>query len=289
MLRDSSLARLHEEIIDFYQYISPRPEEKNMRETVVEGVKEVILTLWPHVQVEVFGSFRTGLYLPTSDIDLVIFGIDGKGAFEDLEKALMQHEVCDRDNIKCIHNAMVPIIKLTEKTCNYKMDIEFNIENSVKSADIIQTYIRKYEPLKYLVLVLKQFLFQRELNEVFSGGVSSYTLVMMVVNFLQLHPRRYTDHPEANYGVLLIEFFELYGRHFNYHTTCIRVRNGGQYLTKEEVRIKYQPSFLCIEDPALFSNDIGKGSFRAAFVKQSFDYAYSVMSKAVLDNTPYPR
>ena len=42
-----------------------------------------------------------------SDIDLVIFGIDGKGAFEDLEKALIRHEICDRDNIKCIHNAMV--------------------------------------------------------------------------------------------------------------------------------------------------------------------------------------
>lgn len=52
-------------------------------------------------------SFWNEIFFICSDIDLVIFGIDGKGAFEDLEKALIQHEICDRDNIKCIHNAMV--------------------------------------------------------------------------------------------------------------------------------------------------------------------------------------
>jgi DNA polymerase sigma len=36
-----------------------------MRETVVEQIKKVILTLYPKAAVEVFGSFRTGLYLPT--------------------------------------------------------------------------------------------------------------------------------------------------------------------------------------------------------------------------------
>lgn len=32
------------------------------------------MALWPQARVEVFGSFRTGLYLPTSDIDLVVIG-----------------------------------------------------------------------------------------------------------------------------------------------------------------------------------------------------------------------
>lgn len=32
------------------------------------------MSLWPQARVEVFGSFRTGLYLPTSDIDLVVIG-----------------------------------------------------------------------------------------------------------------------------------------------------------------------------------------------------------------------
>ena len=37
-----------------------------------------------------------------------------------------------------------------------------------------------------LVLVLKQFLVQRDLNEVFAGGISSHSLVLMIISFLQV-------------------------------------------------------------------------------------------------------
>lgn len=57
----------------------------------------------------------------------------------------------------------------------------------------------------------------------------------------------------ANYGVLLIEFFELYGRHFNYLKTGIRIKDGGSYVAKDEVQKSmldgYRPSMLYIEDP----------------------------------------
>lgn len=55
--------------------------------------------------------------------------------------------------------------------------------------------------------------------------------------------------------MLLIEFFELYGRNFNYLKTGIRIKNGGAYIAKEEIMKVmtngYRPSMLCIEDPLL--------------------------------------
>lgn len=45
------LCRLHEEINDFYKYISPRPEEEKMRLEVVDRIKEVIHDLWPSAEV----------------------------------------------------------------------------------------------------------------------------------------------------------------------------------------------------------------------------------------------
>ena len=56
--------------------------------------------------------------------------------------------------------------------------------------------------------------------------------------------------------MLLIEFFELYGKQFNYNKTAIRTRDGGSYVCKEEI-IKQcsskngtnRISVLCIEDP----------------------------------------
>lgn len=65
---------LHEEIEHFYHYMSPTEAEHKVRAEVVSRIEEIILSKWPEAQVEVFGSYRTGLYLPTSDIDLVVIG-----------------------------------------------------------------------------------------------------------------------------------------------------------------------------------------------------------------------
>ena len=115
------------------------------------------------------------------------------------------------------------------------------------------------------------------MNEVWTGGISSYGLILMTVSFLQQHKR---IHPviegtqqNVNLGVLLIEFFELYGRKFNYEKLCIRVKDGGAYIKKEEMAAamkmetggvpKYYPNYLSIEDPLTPSNDIGRASHGA--------------------------
>ena len=133
--------------------------------------------------------------------------------------------------------------------------------------------------------MLKQFLLQRDLKEVFTGGISSYSLILMVISFIQLHPRNDASNPNVNLGVLLLEFFELYGRHFNYIKVGIRIKDGGSYVAKSEIQKQmdpnYRPSILCIEDPLNPTNDIGKSSYGAMSVKQAFEYAFDVLHKAV--------
>lgn len=72
---------------------------------------------------------------------------------------------------------------------------------------------------------------------------------------LQLHPRIDARRADENLGMLLVEFFELYGRNFNYLKTGIRIKEGGAYIAKEEIMKAmtsgYRPSMLCIEDPLL--------------------------------------
>uniref|UniRef100_A0A8C6SHX7 Terminal nucleotidyltransferase 4A n=1 Tax=Neogobius melanostomus TaxID=47308 RepID=A0A8C6SHX7_9GOBI len=277
---------LHEEITDFYRYISPRPEEEKMRLEVVDRIKEVIHDLWPSAEVQVFGSFSTGLYLPTSDIDLVVFGKWETLPLWTLEEALRKRNVADENSIKVLDKATVPIIKLTDSFTEVKVDISFNVKSGVKAACLIKDFKEKYPVLPFLVLVLKQFLLQRDLNEVFTGGIGSYSLFLMAVSFLQLHYREDVCSPNINIGVLLIEFFELYGRNFNYLKTGIRIKDGGSYVAKDEVQKSmmdgYRPSMLYIEDPLQpGNNDVGRSSYGAMQVKQAFDYAYVVLSHAV--------
>ncbi|KAG7458033.1 hypothetical protein MATL_G00233550 [Megalops atlanticus] len=276
---------LHEEIVDFYEFMSPRPEEAAMRKEVVNRIETVIKELWPTADVQIFGSFSTGLYLPTSDIDLVVFGKWERPPLQQLEQALRKHNVAEPYSIKVLDKATVPIIKLTDQETEVKVDISFNVETGVKAARFIKDYVKRYTVLPYLIFVLKQFLLQRDLNEVFTGGISSYSLILMVISFLQLHPRIDARNPNVNLGILLIEFFELYGRHFNYLKTGIRIKNGGAYIAKEEIMKAmtngYRPSMLCIEDPLLPGNDVGRSSYGAMQVKQVFDYAYIVLGHAV--------
>ncbi|VVC90261.1 unnamed protein product [Leptidea sinapis] len=230
---------LHEEIEHFYLYMSPTETEHLVRSTVVTRIRSAILSLWPQARVEVFGSFRTGLYLPTSDIDLVVIGQWEKLPLWTLERELVNQDIAEKESIKVLEKATVPIV-----------DISFNMSNGVKSAELIKQY-------------------KRDLNEVFTGGISSYSLILMCISFLQLHPRPERLRQPHNLGVLLIEFFELYGRKFNYVKTAIREMNDGHRF-----------SLLCIEDPLTPGNDIGRSSYGTIQVKRAFDYGYIILQQA---------
>ena len=53
--------------------------------------------------------------------------------------------------------------------------------------------LQRYTVLPPLIFVLKQFLLQRDLNEVFTGGISSYSLILMAISFLQVYQRTGID------------------------------------------------------------------------------------------------
>ncbi|KAB7507853.1 Non-canonical poly(A) RNA polymerase PAPD7 [Armadillidium nasatum] len=263
----------------------PTEEEHYMRTRVVERIEKVIVDLWPEAKVEIFGSFRTGLYLPTSDIDLVVLGQWETLPLHTLKKALLDQNIAEPSSLKVLDRASVPIVKLTDSETDVKVDISFNMSSGVNSARLIKEYKERFPALSKLVMVLKQFLLQRDLNEVFTGGISSYSLILMTVSFLQLHLRPDAGNCSNNLGVLLIEFFELYGRHFNYLRTGIRIKDGGAYISKDEVQKDmpegHRPSVLCIEDPLIPGNDIGRSSYGVLQVKQAFEYAYIVLSQGV--------
>ena len=44
--------RLHEEIIDFYDFLKPTREEHEMRSHVIKSVRDVVVDMWPKVKVK---------------------------------------------------------------------------------------------------------------------------------------------------------------------------------------------------------------------------------------------
>jgi len=274
---------LHEEILDFYRYISPRPCEDVMRKEVVERVTAIIKGKWPEATVEVFGSFNTGLYLPTSDIDLVVFGAHDmtSSPLFTVEQELKRADITTPTSLMVLDKTSVPIIKFTDKHTKVKVDISFNIKSGPLSAEKIKSYLKQYPILDKLALVIKQFVYQRNLSEVYTGGIGSYSLILLVVSFLQRHPRSEITANDANLGVLLVEFFELYGRNFNYSIVGINVDGTGSYFNKKEQGM--DDSVLCVIDPADPLNNVGRGCFGMWDVKRAFEHAYVTLARVLLN------
>lgn len=85
----------------------------------------------------------------------------------------------------------------------------------------------------------------------------------------------------ANLGVLLLDFLELYGKTFDYSTSCIRIVNGGQYLPKKKALQMMnhggRAPFLCIEDPLDPRINPARPSYRADQAKCAFENAFKLL------------
>ncbi|KAK9089273.1 hypothetical protein Scep_028355 [Stephania cephalantha] len=284
----SPMLQLHKEIIDFCEFLSPTPEEQGARSAAVRSVFDVIKHIWPACQVEVFGSFKTGLYLPTSDIDVVI--LDSRvntpqiGLYA-LSRALSQKGVAK--NIQVIGKARVPIIKFVEKKSGVAFDISFDVENGPKAADFIKDAVKRLPPLRPLCLILKIFLQQRALNEVYSGGIGSYALLTMLIVQLQMHWKGQQLHsrqvsPEHNLGVLLVNFFDFYGHKLNIYDVGVSCNGEGGFFLKANRGFlnRDRPYLLSIEDPQAPENDIGKNSFNYSQIRSAFGMAFSMLTNS---------
>lgn len=159
--------------------------------------------------------------------------------------------------VTVIAKAKVPIIKFVSIHGRLNVDISVNQGNGVTAGNVINGFLRNMRgcgfALRSLVMVVKAFLNQRGMNEVYTGGLGSYSIVCLAVSFLQMHPkiRRGEINAEQNLGVLVMEFFEFFGCHFNYEEVGISIRNGGSYFSKHQ-RGWYDTmknNLLSIEDP----------------------------------------
>ena len=157
------------------------------------------------------------------------------------------------DRVTIIAKAKVPIIKFVTTHGRFSVDISVNQGNGVEAGKMVKQFLTELPALRSLVLIIKSFLSQRSMNEVFTGGLGSYSIVCLAISFLQMHPkvRRGEIDPSKNLGVLVMEFFELYGSYFNFQEVGISLRNGGSYFNKREKGwFDYrEPRLLSIEDP----------------------------------------
>eukprot|EP00198_Chlamydomonas_reinhardtii_P004174 XP_001693510.1 poly(a) polymerase [Chlamydomonas reinhardtii] len=234
---------LHYNIEEFCQRVVPTEGERRQRQEVIEAVRGGVRRVWPGargVELQVFGSFANGLSTWNSDLDLVVTGIYEPdrmtGGYEindrgritaklrKIAEALNRSKAIDIERQQLIPRARIPILKLWTKA-RVTVDVSMSDDSGPRAARYMAQQCRAYPPLKPLVLVLKAYLKACRLNEVNSGGLSSYSLTNMVIAHLQEELK--SGHDVSDLGETLYTFLLRFGEEHDYSSQAVSVASGG--------------------------------------------------------------
>jgi len=294
----SAEQRLHDEIIAYTAYMQPTAQEYQARQTVLMCIQGVVYQFLEG-QVNLFGSCATGLWLPTSDIDIAISTHSvtdqcKKSVLFQLSSKLKSSGLTPFVLVN--HHARVPILKLTTRPEYGSLNVDIGINNvdGVKSIELINAYLANMPALRPLILVVKGFLSQRSLNDASKSGLGSYAVILMCISFLQMNPSKraqeFLDNPIENesLGLLLTDFLFYYGLEFPYTTSYISVTEGKVAPKSYADWIKLKDAdrlvIQCLDNTDI---DVAKSLSNTAMLRRMFKegYTYILRLTALEHNT----
>ncbi|KAI5866043.1 hypothetical protein GGS23DRAFT_603457 [Durotheca rogersii] len=286
----SMSTRLHMEVVDFYEYVRPRDFEERIRAQMVDHLRKVIKMKWPDADVLPFGSFMSGLYLPTADMDISVCSnsfidhgnpvYDRKKDLWALRSHLLYHRVPYQGQVEMILHAKVPLVKYKDAKTALKVDMSFEKLDGYRAINTFLQWKEKYPAMPTLVSIIKQFLLMRGLNEPVNGGIGGFSVICLVVNLLNQMPQVQSGamKPEHHLGDILMEFFDYYGNHFHYKTVAIRMNPPGLVSKSQVSDVVYRNmDRLSILDPNNPQNDIAGGSSNTATILRHFSKAFDAL------------
>jgi non-canonical poly(A) RNA polymerase PAPD5/7 len=126
---------LHNEVLSFCSLVSLGEEEVGQRQGALDELKRLVTELWPKATAEVFGSHLTELYLPSSDVDVVVFGAEGRDRekLHGLARELRSRSLCS--SMEVVDSARIPIVKYVHAATGIHFDVSFDIESGLRSVD----------------------------------------------------------------------------------------------------------------------------------------------------------
>ncbi|KNC54751.1 PAP/25A associated domain-containing protein [Thecamonas trahens ATCC 50062] len=304
MLRGLSL-----EIESLAKMLAPTPAELELRSRLVESVRAAAGAMWPGAAVHLVGSSATSMFLPDSDLDLVVVGVssDGLGRLYHMADAL--RAVPGVVEVEVLSAATVPVVKAS-LAYGFGIDVVFDITTGVETVARMGPLLAAYPLVRPLALVLKHMLRTHRLNSAYSGGLCSHGLVLLLISMLQFMGQVSPKHvfhsctppsplpavvtppttaaslpDDQALGFCFIHFLRLYGTEFVYDYR-ISVADGGVLSLCAEPdgpsaaeadgpRIQ-----LRLEDP-VSGGDVGAGAFMYDVVRSLFQAKYYAMAHAV--------
>ena len=197
--------------------------------------------------VTMFGSSKSGLALPTSDVDVCVGSSAGTGMSEVDELERIGNRLKEAGivaDVAVVARAKIPILRFVETQSQLPFDL--NVQSGIAlSESWTQDALQHHSSLRCVVLALKVLLKQRALNDTYTGGVGSYLLLVMA------HAVAEANGDPGDPGNLLLAVLDRYAAN------------------------KSHAQQICLRDPARSPGEvfIGEKAFRYRAVAQVFQDA----------------
>ena len=138
---DSPMVALHKEIIDFYGWVKPQEYERIVREDIISRIKRELVRLHPG-DLQAFGSYAAGLYLPTGDMDLVYMMLApmSKSKLHRFSNFIERSDLAVAGSVKTIAFARVPIIKFVDARTGIRVDLSFNNDTGTTAIETFKEW-----------------------------------------------------------------------------------------------------------------------------------------------------
>lgn len=124
---------------------------------------------------------------------------------------------------------------LTDKEKEFPKPVKIISKSNTPTVDFVRSALMKHKEIKPLILILKRILQVCGLNNPFKGGLSSYSLFLMILTFLSVYSKKELSEQsiirESNLpflGCILIEFFEFYGNLFDFDSIVVNPKDESQ-------------------------------------------------------------
>ena len=147
-----------------------------MRMDLVQRFTKLITSFNIDASVQPVGSYVTGLYFPTSDIDMVI---SKKASGSRPSLSILIGKIRDSgfaSRVEDVLQASVPLIRITDKITGIQVDLTAADTHAVNATKAVQKWLQVSSPAKPLLFAVKMFLSVRRCGTTYTGGINSYVL-----------------------------------------------------------------------------------------------------------------
>ena len=208
--------------------------ERSLRARLIDDMLGILRSEVPKADLFVYGSHATGLATSNSDVDLGInfsslveHGDDEadynlrrvsirqilNAELRKFHRILSQHDQVWQTEL--VTQTMFPLVRATHKESNIEFQIVASRQGGSK-AKLVQQYLTAFPSLEPVFLVTKTALEARGLSDPHTGGLTSYSLLVMIVAFLKMWERPGPHDP----GEALYRFLKFFAD-FNTSAQCI--------------------------------------------------------------------